>query len=94
MSVTERQPLSPLKVAYRADGQWVIAFVSATDGSWRDEIGRISRRVCDERKDLWEQFKTTMREAGFLIIEQVLGAKIVAHEELPPELLEGGGRDV
>ena len=81
--------LSPLKVAFRAEGQWVIASVAATDGSWFEEIGRMSRGICDARHDLWLQFKDTMSAAGFHLIESVMGGKITSHEELSPELLEG-----
>lgn len=86
----ERTPtLSPLKVAFRAEGAWVIASVAATDGSWFEEIGRMSRGICDDRHDLWLQFKSTMQAAGFYLIESVTDSKITSHEELPPELLEG-----
>lgn len=85
--------VSPLKVAFRAEGDFVIAYVAATAGEWRMEIGRILRRVCDERKNLWLEFKDTMREAGFHIIKEATGSEIVGHEEFPPEMLEGSRTD-
>lgn len=81
---------APVKVAFRGEAEWVVAYVAETGGEWRYEIGRISRRICDERKDVWELFKGVMRAGGFHIIEQVSGQKVESHEELPPEFLEGG----
>jgi hypothetical protein len=81
----------PVKVAIRGEGEWVVAYVAMIDGKERNEIGRIARRLMDERKDLWEQWKALVTAGGFHIIESVTGAKVVGSVEMMPELTEYEG---
>lgn len=61
----DKTPLIPLKVAFRPEGLWIVCYIMTIEsGPDQQEVGRISRHLCDERRDLWERFKDLMSEGG------------------------------
>lgn len=55
------QPLGPVRLAIRAEGEWLNAYIAQTDtmeGAFL--IGSIARSICDVRTDIFTEWKDVM----------------------------------
>lgn len=77
-----------MKVAIRTEGHTVRAYVASLDGTHKEEIASIARRLLQERPDLWERWKALVSEAGCYVIGELAGVPVDVGPELHPDDLE------
>ena len=81
--------MNELRIAIRAEGQMVNAYVAITDEDVL--IGSFHRRLLVTSPELFDQFKELLKAAGAVLIEQVGGKKICAvFEQDAPEHEKAG----
>ena len=84
--------MNTLRIAIRAEGQMVNAYVAMTSSMADDvHIGSFHRRLLVTSPELFDQFKELLKAAGAVLIEQVGGKKICAvFEQDAPEHEKAG----
>ena len=81
--------MNTLRIAIRAEGQMVNAYVAMTDEDVL--IASFHRALCEDCPELHERFKVLMTNAGTMLIESVGGKKVLAvFEQDAPEHEKAG----